>query len=848
MAELGLIVVSSLFGAGLLFNKKKTQRDTVENIKKTAPAPKVGTNVYNSRDYYHHAETEAQKVKQQWEAAKTPEETNIIPMYYNTLHVKQDSEKVANTDYKKDLILKVIRQLDPEAQDMIKSKTQTVVHDGDRRRAPDWGVVMDRPIISKDPNNPLDQIGGALVRTQDGGEDFSHNNMVPFYKGSITQDTRLTNRAKDGKLELYTGQMKLNRNKQECTPHFQPIAGLTNIHGSVEIRDVSRYKPNNTGKKNNELPFERENNGRVGPGLNAGYTSAPQDGFHPTLRIMPKGIEQFRVDPVIEQEGRVKAGKSFVDRRSSDVKAYKYKPELLVNNHGGFTTTGATQGNTERPDVMMLRDTNRKTSKPLMAHAKSAEGKAARVAPKAQRSHRQNLANTPYRNAHSVVKSVNDYGKDGFVARDNNRKVTGTRTHVIAPTGDVKHHKRRLCDKARKTRKQHYVHRKQPYRNAKTQQLEAGPAYDPKEWAAKTTVRETTEDLDHFGISKQIGGGATPAFNPEEIKARTTIRETTEDLDRYGISKAVNGGSAPAYQPEEWAAKTTIRETTEDNGHIGWVGTEGKSSQRYNLDPARTTIRETTENNNHIGGVMGIHRKHIVYDPNDRARTTIRETTEDSNHIGAAMPVIRKKHIVYNPEDRARTTIRETTEDSNHIGAASGPSKRVAGVQDKARTTIRETTENSDYVGGVSSGVLQSGKGYATNKYEAKNTNRQFTSDREYSGVAKSKDSKSKSYDSAYNARTNCNKEKIAKGRKPKGSGPKLGYQNINIEMKKLDSDRESAYTPMKGTTYGNMYNPNAVVCTSERNHLPQHDTRLDTDLLHAYKQNPLTHSLNSYY
>ena len=191
-----------------------------------------------------------------------------------------------------------------------------------------------------------------------------------------------------------------------------------------------------------------------------------------------------------------------------------------------------------------------------------------------------------------------------------------------------------------------------------------------------------------------------------------------------------------------------------------------------------------------------------------------------------------------------------TPENNKHIGNASGRKKHIAKNQDKARTTIKETTGNTNHVGGVSRVQSQNGKGYISNKYEAKNTNRQFTSDYEYTGVANANDRKSKSYNDAYNARTNINKEQIAKGRRPKGGGPRLGHQEINIEVKKMDEDRVNQYSSFKSGNVGNIYNPNAVsklTVTSEKNHLPQDDTRLDTDLLEAYKRNPLTQSLNSW-
>lgn len=784
MAEMGMYVLTSILGAGALLNNRKQERDTRESVIKSEHQPTVGTNVYNSRDYYKNRRLEEQRVKKNWEDAKNPLETGVIPMYYNTLHIKQDSEKVPNKDYESKLIYDVVKYLDPDAQKLVQEHKKSAIHDIDREVKPDWGIVMDRP-KADDPakqSDPMTQIGGSLLPN---GEDFTHNNMVPFYKGNITQDVRMQNRAKEGKLELYTGQFKLNQpQKKECGLFFKPTSGLTNIYGSHEKRDMTRYHPNNTGKKNNELPFEQVN---VGPGLNKGFTDQPSGGFHDTVRIMPKGIEQLRVDPVLETEGRVKSGKSRIDKRAMTGQVYRNRPELLVENKNGernFTTVGAVRGRKLRPTVV-LKDTNRKKSRVVIGHAKSSEGKKHRAIPKTQESKRQNFKNTPYRNATKTsAKRHGDYGKSGFRNRVNNRAVTGQRTHLIGPKGEVNRQKKRMYDKARKTRKQHYTHNARVYGHSGVQKPGMAPAYNPNEWAAKTTIKETTENLNHYG-------GAATTY----------------------------GGAQPSYDPATWAAKTTIR--------------------------------ETTENNNHLGGHSGLRKKHIVYDPKDRARTTIRETTENNKHLGGHSG-IRKKHIVYDPKDRARTTIRETTEDNRHLGGHSGTRKKhvVYDPNDRARTTIRETTEDNRYLGGVGNGQLQSGKAYMTSNFEAKNTNRQFTSDNDYTGNAIANSKKTRSYNDAYNARTNENKEKVSKGRRPMGGGPRLGHQEINVEVKKMDEDRVNQYSAMPGGTIGNIYNPNAISSmtqTSERNYLPQNDTRLDTDILDALKRNPLAQSLNSW-
>lgn len=803
MAEIGMYALAALLGGGYLFKNQNHNR-TIEvspNRVEEHNDQTVGTDVYNSQDYYKHKQQEYAAAHKNWTDAQDTLNTGVVPMYYNTLNTVSDAEKVPNGNYNEKLVFGILDTITDG--DPIKSKINDLL-DRNRRLRPEWGTHSTSIQLQKDDRRrtsadaqpgdidavgtPIDQIGGSLVPGRE-GQPMKHNNMVPFYGSNITQDTRTENRSKDGKLELYTGQFKLKRDqKKECGLFFKPVKGLTNIHGwdgQGAERDLDRYKPNNTGKKNNEAPIARVN---VGPGLNKGFTAQPSGGFHDTLRILPKSIEQLRVDPVLESEGRVKIGGSRIAKRGLTSQMYRNRPELLVENKKGernFTTVGAVKGRKLRPNVV-LRDTNRKKSKQLIAHAKSTNVKH-RVAPKAKVSQRRNYYNTPFRNATNGAgaKKVNDYGKSGYKARHNNRMTTGIRTQLGGAAPVHKKSKKRMDDKARKTRKQHYIHNGRLYANMQSTMPAQGPSYNPSEWALRTTIRETTEDMDHFGWVGQN-----------------------------------NGGAQPAYDTVLWAAPTTVRETTENNDHIGWVGKIGAGGmQNGPEDQARVTIRETTENTNHIGGAGGLHKKHIAWDPNERAKTTIRETTEDSKRIGN-VGSLHKKHIAWNTKERARTTIRETTEDS----------KRIANVNRAA---------------------IQGGGAYKTSSWKAKNTNRQFTSNNEYTGTANSHNRKTKSYDDAYNARTNINKELVAKGRNPGGGGPRLGHKGINIEVKRMDDDRINNYPRLKGSTIGNIYNPDAIskcTNTSEKNHLPQHEIRIDPAILDAYKQNPLTHSLHSYY
>lgn len=837
MADLGLYLVASVLGAGYLFGQQPQERELKSDLKTTQPIPRSGENIYHSRDFLKALDEEARRVGLNWEASKDPIKSGIIPMYYNTINVKADSSKVPNNNYQQQLIYDVLQDLDADAKSKVIAQVAKTHQDG-KESEPHWGFSTEKR--QADPTNPMAQIGGSLIP---GNEDFTHNNMVPFYKGNITQNTALDNRSKEGLLELYTGQFKLNKpQKTECSPLFAPVNNLTNIHGSVEQRDLSRYFPSNTGKKNNEAPTQRIN---VGPGLNKGFTAEPSGGFHDSVRIMPKSIEELRVDPVLETEGRINIGKSLVGARSLTGQVYRNRPELLVTNLNGernFTTVGAVRGATTRGQVL-LKHTNRIKSRSHTGIATSHVNRN-KIAPGVQKSRKQGFLASLWRNLTVMGKQNGDFGKSGYRNVVTKRSLAKSRPVLNARGADG--HTPHIQDKVRKTRKQFYTHNPQIYGHAGIRKPRQGPAYNPNEWIARKTIAETTEDNSHYGFMNQIGAGATVAYNPNEWIARKTIAETTEDNSHHGFMNQIGAGATVAYNPEEWAFRKTIKETTVDDNHTGFFNSTMKKTQAQHFTPAKTTIRQTTENNGHTGFYNSSMKKtkNRTIAP---ARVTIRETTENSDYIGP-VSTIQRKSIAYNPKEwNARTTVKETTENNEHIGnVVPLQRKHVVINQDVARTTVKETTENDNRLGNIG-GSVQNGGGYKTGNREAKNTNRQFTSDNDYTGAANSMSKKAKSYDSSYAARQNINKERIAVGRKPADGGPSLGYQNMNIgPSRKTTADRANNYTRVKNTSIGNMYTPN-VILTTERNHLPQESNRLDISILDAYKSNPLTQPLNSY-
>ena len=294
-------------------------------------------------------------------------------------------------------------------------------------------------------------------------------------------------------------------------------------------------------------------------------------------------------------------------------------------------------------------------------------------------------------------------------------------------------------------------------------------------------------------------------------------------------------------------AKTTIRETTENNRRHGQIGRHQRRGPAYDQNQTmKTTVRETTENNRHHGFVGKHKLKGQVYDQNETAKTTIGETTENNRRHGQINASHQRRGRVYDQNSTAKTTIKETVENNHHHGFVGKHvlKGKVYDQNEVARKTIKETTENNNYVPTVNATRLQNGMGYTTTKVEMKNPQKAYLCNHEYIGAGEATSNKKpRSYDSSY--RVNTNKEQIAVGRAPNEvkNPVNVGKEGYNICINKLDLDREVPHIIGKGTSVGNIYNPNSITrcsITTRKNVTPTQVDRLQSDMLDHVKNNPL--------
>jgi hypothetical protein len=669
------------------------------------------------------------------------------------------------------------------------------------------------PILNNN-KKPFVSLSGEIINENE----LKHNNMMPFFGGSIKQN--VDEFSNTTLLENFSGNIDNYRKKQEIEPMFKPQTNVTNVYGMQNLdNDYDRYYVSD--KKNNISPIEKI---IVGPGLNQGYSSKPSGGFQQIDAIeyaLPKTTDDIRVktNPKVSYEGRIISGKHI--SKPGKVGAMQKKlPDRSyeLGSDRWFTTTGNVTGNTQRPTIVM-KYVNRKTTenKTRINPATPINGTKFQTRGKVKVSNKIQYKSTGPRNA-SAINTWNvdnkdgnhDYGKKNIQIKNNNRMITGTKTVVI--------------NRNQRDKKEAIRNKQQPRMTKKTNMI---------------------------GNPRQSGNYSTPyskgiAYDPNDI-AKTTIKETNIHNNHSGNMNAPN--KSIVYDPND-IAKTTIKETNIHNNHSGNMNAPNKSIVYDPNDIAKTTIKETNIHNNHSGNMNGPN-KSIVYDPNDIAKTTIKETNIHNNHSGNIHGILKSK--AYDPEDTPKITMKQTTQVNNILGQTNtqqnGNGYTIAKV--KAQKTHRETT-STDYAGQPQQ---QAGDGYICANTNAPNTNRQFTSDYEYSGVAgPGNETKPLSYEDIYNATIKSVREEVSVGRTPGPQGDKeaIGADNINAYTKR-NNETQNDYINERGVMNTKIYNSLPTIdkneITQDKETLPNEplNERLNDYVVEQFNKNPYTQSLKSY-
>ncbi len=244
---------------------------------------------------------------------------------------------------------------------------------------------------------------------------FIHNNMTPFLRKNVTQNTNLENMSPI--LDNKTGNNQYWQNKKEVPCMFKPeINTGGNICGMKNNDDFYKSRIDINYKANNFFPIEKIN---VGPGINKGYDFKGTGGFHQletnnyakprTLDELRSKINQKETYFQIPVKGPLKG----TDQRGIQMPLNKNKPETVY----------------EQTEDMWLKTTGSINKETLRAS--------------------QNIRPTTRQNTHIDYKGQvsfpdknnglkDDYGKSKIIMYNNERATTENKTVVSNVSSIVK--------------------------------------------------------------------------------------------------------------------------------------------------------------------------------------------------------------------------------------------------------------------------------------------------------------------------------------------------------------------------------------------------------------------------
>ena len=455
---------------------------------------------------------------------------------------------------------------------------------------------------------------------------LSHNNMTPFLKKNVTQNTNIEHMSPY--LDNLSGNNCLKQKKKEVQCMFKPevnsggyICGMKNnddfYKSRIEVSEVS----------NNFFPIEKI---RVGPGLNQGYGNESTGGFQQadtldyakprTLNELRSRINQKQTYFEIPIKGHLKGP----DRRGEISAMTKQRPDTVYEQTEDMwlKTTGANSKNTLR-SAQNIRPTARQES-----HIEYT-GPIARS---------------------ELNQGINDdYGKSKIILYDNERESTEQRTVVTNVTSLIKALVAPIMDVLKYTNKEYTVESARGVGNPSIQIPSKQTLYDPVNHIMKTTVKETTlHDNENGNLT-----GNKETYTAYTDTAKTTVKETTLHDNEAGNLT----GNKETYSALTDNAKTTIKETTIHDNDTG-ILTGNKETYSSLTDSAKTTIKETLIHDTVITNVKG--NDGIYLKNGDDAKKTLRQTlpVEDTvRNIGGVV----YKVTLYDPDIVAKTTTKETT-------------------------------------------------------------------------------------------------------------------------------------------------------------------------------------------
>lgn len=561
-----LVILTTLASLGYYLNKDgRADKKKVNSQLISAAELPSGNNIYQNRFQEKVFNDEFQRSSAAYRASLNPDKTGIINgATYKTIQNNKWEKRVYT---KSDRVVqkeKDLRRAEPDTTTKFPSstlnefdKTYSMI---DFKTVEDIQTKTFNERRNNIPNPEFDAYktgdGQPIYRTvfSNSGRkgvkvfDKGHNNMEPFFGGSVKQNLRAD--ANRTLLQNHTGTNALYRHKTEVKRMFPVVKNPYAVGGMpvANNREMDRYIP--SIKKTNILPFEQK---RVAPGLNKNMTDDTTNiGFHDTYRPLGQGsykpINELRVNPKITYKGRIAGEKFFVTKQEKARPVISRQPVDL-----SYTTfEPSRKEGFQNSQTQNIRNNFK---------------------------YRQNMTNGV------AVKKGEIIDQATIILRNTDRQDYADRI------GNLQGHSRKesqgqqnyYYDQAKGTVRQQTEKANHSHINTygEVKKNQTNP-YD----RARNTIRQQTEKATHSHINGQDSRqrGQTNPFD----KARNTIKQQTENHEHSHI----NGQDSRRRGQTYWfdGAKETIKEQTENHEH---------SHINFGSSETRQTVnRKNYENHN----------------------------------------------------------------------------------------------------------------------------------------------------------------------------------------------------------------------------------------------------------
>ena len=527
-------------------------------------------------------------------------------------------------------------------------------------------------------NNSYDYVSSLTGEKINKG-DFSHNNMTPFLRKNVTQNTNIENMS--SVFDTKTGNNQFWQNKKEVPCLFKPeMNSGGNICGMKNNDDFLKSRINNSSRVNNFFPIEKI---RVGPGINKGFDAAPTGGFHQmdtAEYAKPRTLDDLR---------------SKINQKET-----YFEIPMQAPPKGTEQRSVITPFNKNRPDTN-YEVTPDMWLKTMGAITKEAERPAQNIKPTARPEFHVDYQGAAKYGENSPGQGLgNDYGKNAIMVYDNERNLTETRTVVSNVSSIVKAIVAPIMDALKYSMKEYTVEAERGVGNPSIQIPSKATTYDPDNHIMKTTVKETTiHDSELTNLS-----GNKETYSTITDTAKTTVKETTvHDSEALNLS-----GNKETYSALTDTAKTTVKETMIHDTVVSNIkGDKGEGYILFDDDDVKKTLRQTLPKVDSVRNIGGATYRVTLYNPDLVAKTTMKETMikgkSEYGFLGGILDGLFGGYLNANVE--LKNTHKQFLSDTNEYG--------IAGSGADFRQMDRTADENAE-IDGTREGIMMSA-GYTPN-------------------------------------------------------------------------------------------------------------------------------------